>query len=638
MNKRLSKYAYGGIEGKAYIPFTTDSELKKSENSKLVLVVGVLLAILFAASTTYSGLKTGITVAAGIPGAVIGGSIIKAFKKDSILAPTLLQGMSSGGESVAGGLIYIIPAIILVGAEISFTTAVIAGMGGALLGIAVASIVQQNVIVEEHGNLIFPEALAISETIVATEEGGEPLKYMLIGSTIGAIYTFISDSFTNIANKIVEFQSNGFYKWRVGLEVNPMLVGLGFIIGISVAFDMMTGSLLANFVVTPIIGYFTAMLPDSVVAWNDPTVAVNTMSAYDIGSTYTKYIGAGAMLCGGFISIIKLIPIIISSIKEQFKAKSSDEPKSIFGKLVLFTGITISLIAFVIASHGNVVILLFASILAFLFVFMFSIVASRLAGSVGTSMLPVSGMTIASLVILTIVFVILGATTPEDNKTLLIFGAVIVTAIAVSGGYSQSQKASFLIGGSPNTMLKGFSLAVVFGVVTVTAVILLCAQTPNFATAFSMPQANLMAALTQGILAGNLPWAMILAGMALSLVVYMFGKSVMSVALGFYLPMDVVGILFIGGLLRKVVDTVLANSEDKEHRVSNGISLSTGIVAGSSIVGILGIAISIALPQVRLSEPISFLNNNIAALVQLAIALGLMYYYIVKYNPKKKKK
>ncbi len=636
MNKRLSKYAYGDIHGKDYTPFTTDSELKKSEDSILVLVIGILLAVLFAASTTYSGLKTGITVAAGIPGAVIGGSILKSMKRDNILAPTLLQGMSSGGESVASGLIYILPAIILIGAKISFPVAVISGIAGALLGIAVASIVQQNVIVEEHGNLIFPEALAISETIVATEEGGEPLKFMLIGSTIGAIFTFISDSFTNVANKLIEIQSNGFYKWRVGLEVNPMLIGLGFIIGMAVAFEMLAGSILANFVVTPTMGYFTSMLPDTVVAWNDPTVAVNTMTASQIASTYTKYIGAGAMLCGGFISIIKLIPIIISSIQEQFKAKSSDEPKSILGKIVIFTGIIMALLTFVIASNGNVVMMVFAGLLTLAFVFMFAIVSARLAGSVGTSMLPVSGMTIASLVILTIVFVLLGATSVEDNKALLVFGTVIVTAISVSGGYSQSQKASFLIGGSPNTMLKGFSLSAIAGVVTVTLVILLCAQTENFATAFAMPQAGLMSALTQGILAGNLPWAMVLAGMALSIVIYMFGKSVMSVALGFYLSMDVVGILFIGGLLRYVVDNVIKDPEVKEKRVGNGISLSTGIVAGSSIVGILGIVVTLFVPAVRLDAPIGLLSTNVAALIQLIIALGLMYYFIVKYNPKKK--
>ncbi len=636
MNKRLSKYAYGGVEGKAYTPFTTDSELKKSENNNLVLLVGILLAILFAASTTYSGLKTGITVAAGIPGAVIGSSIMKALKRDNILYPTLLQGMSSGGESVASGLIYIIPAIILIGSEVSFLTAVVAGIAGAFLGIAVASIVQQNVLVEEHGKLVFPEALAISETIVASEEGGEPLKFMLIGSAIGAVFTFISDSFANIANRVIVFQSNGFYKWRIGLEVNPMLVGLGFIIGISVAFDMMAGSILSNFVVTPTLAYFTAMLPDSVTAWNNPNVVVNTMTAGQISSTYTKYIGAGAMLCGGFISIIKLIPIIVNSIKEQFKVKSSDEPKNIFGKIVLFVGVAVGLLTFVIASKGNILMLIFAGLLTFLFVFMFSIVAARLAGSVGTSMLPVSGMTIASLVILTIVFVLLGATSIEDNKALLVFGAVIVTAISVSGGYMQSQKVSYIIGGSQNTMVKNFSLAAIAGVVTVVAVILLCAQVEGFATDFSMPQANLMAALTQGILAGNLPWAMVLAGMALSIVVYMFGKSVMSVALGFYLPMDVVGILFIGGLLRSAVDKYIKDPADREYRVGNGISLSTGIVAGSSIVGILGIMLSLFIPNLTLDTPVSFLNNNLVALVQLIIALGLMYYYIVKYNPKKK--
>ncbi len=635
MEKRLSKNAYGGVKGKDYVPFTTDTTLRQTENTGLVLVIGIILAVLFAASTAYSGMKTGLTVAAGIPGAVVGASLLKAFRKDNILSPTLLQGMASGGESIASGIIFVLPAVLIIGADLSLPVALLAGIGGSLLGIAVASMVQENLLVEEHGVLSYPEAMAISETLVATGEGGEPLKFMLIGSGIGAIYTLIGDSFKNIANKYISFQSASAYRWKVGLEVNPMLIGLGFIVGLEVALDMMAGSILAAFLVTPVIAYFVGVLPDTFTAWNNPDLVANTMSIGQVSSTYTKYIGAGAMLGGGFIGVFRLIPTIVKSMKEQFSSTGSTKSEGAFGKIIFALGIVALIVVAIIASNGNMMMLIFATLLSLLFIVMFVIVAGRLTGTVGTSNLPVSGMTIASLVVLTIFFVAIGATTPEDNKSLLIFASVIVTAISAAGGYLQSQKVSFIMGGNKNNMLKNYVFAAVAGVITVISVILLCSQSPTFVQDFQMPQANLMATLTQGILDGNLPWTMIFGGIALAVVLFIFKLPIMSVAIGFYLPMDIVGILFVGALLRYFVEKAIKSETERESRIGNGISMSAGLVVGSSLVGILGMGVMLANPAFQGDGPQGFLGTNTFAIGQLVLILVLLYFFIAKYGKKK---
>ncbi len=634
MKKRLSKNAYGGVKGSEYVPFNTDETLTKTENSYLVLIIGIILAIIFAASTTYSGMKTGLTVAAGIPGTVIGAGIMKAFGKDNILSPTLLQGMSSGGESIASGLIYVLPSIIIIGGKFTLFEGILVGVAGSLLGIAIASIVQKNLIVEEHGNLMYPEAMAISETLVATEEGGEALKFMLIGSGIGAVYAFIGESFKNLVNKYYEFVSHGAYRFRISLDVNPMLIGIGFIVGLDVAKIMMAGTLLSVFALNPMIAYFTQLLPDTVVAWNNPSLVVNTMSVAQINGTYTKYVGAGAMLGGGIISALKLVPVVVSSLKELTNKSSENKKESKFGKIILITGVVLLIASGLFISKGDITIFILATLLSFVFILVFSIVSGRVAGSLGTSNLPVSGMTIASLVVMTIMFVALGTTEPEENKVLLLYGAIIVTAIATSGGYVQSQKVAFIMGGSENHMLKNFTIAALFGVLTVVSVILLAVQSPDFVNDFAIPQATLMATLTQGILEGNLPWVMVFAGVAIAIVLFIFDLPVMSIATGIYLPMDIIGVLFIGATLRYLV-TISIKEEDREKRIGNGISMSAGLVAGSSLVGIAGMFILLLTPEMQ-SIPAGFFATNTFAMIQLGVMLTLIYYFIVVFKPKNK--
>ena len=628
MDNKLSKDAYGGVTGKDYIPYISTGS--KSGGNIAVLIIGIFLAALFAASTTYSGMKSGLTVAAGIPGSIIGSAFIAAFaKKKGILGKNLVQGMSSGGESVASGIIFVLPAVFLIGAKVTFLEGFLVGVGGVLFGIGVAALVHNYLLIEEHGKLMYPESMAISETLVASEGAGDSMKFMGIGFAIGGIVTVITSSFLNVANNVISYVNESFYKWKLEVEVSPLLLGIGFIVGLEVCLTMFAGSILSNFAIMPLIGYFSSLANDGVTVWNKPGVAVNAMQVKHIAGSYVKYIGAGMMLSGGLIGAIKLIPTIITSIKETMNAKSSNGAgSSSAGNLILFGGIVVVFIGGFVVSGGNIAMAITASILSLFLTLLFVIVSGRLTGTIGTSNLPVSGMTIASLVLLTLVFAVLGWKSPADTKSLLLFGTFMVTAISVGGGYVQSQKVSFILGGDKNEMQKYFAIAGIVGVIAVVATILLLSSKLALTgdnVPFALPQANLMATLTEGIISGKLPWVMIIVGVVMGVIFYLLKLPVMTVALGFYLPIATTSVILIGALVRTFVEKTSKSQIEKDVKVSNGIGLSSGLVAGGSLIGLVGIILQVS-GVLKGAGPSGFAASNGMAFIML---IGLVIATII---------
>ena len=570
-------------------------------------------------------MKSGLTVAAGIPGAIIGSMLVGAFAKDSgILGKNIIQGMSSGGESIASGLIFVLPAIILIGSDISFFEGLITGVGGALFGIGCSTLVYNYLIIEEHGKLMYPESMAISETLVASQGGGDAIKYMGIGFGISGIINVLTGSFMNLINSTMTFIGNPFYKWKFSLEVNPLLLGIGFIVGLDVSLTMFAGSILSNFAVAPLIGYFSDMAREDIFIWNDTAIAISTMDVNSISGSYVKYIGAGMMLCGGIIGAIKLIPTIVVSIKETLDARkdSTGEKGNSSEMLILVGGVVIGIIAAYLVSN-NITMAIVGIIVSLVLSFLFVIVSGRLTGTIGTSNLPVSGMTIASLVILTLVFVISGWTGLEDNKSLLLFAAFMVTAISVAGGYNQSQKVTYIIGGSKKEMQNSFALSSIVGVAVVTGTIVVLASQLSITGAdapFALPQANLMSTLTSGIMLGNLPWVMVIAGVVMALVFFMLNLPIMTIAIGFYLPISTTSIILVGALIRVFIEKITKDDYERQAKVSNGISLSSGLVAGGSIIGLIGIILQVSgiiTPRV----PTGFAASNSMAILLLIILI-----------------
>lgn len=637
MKNKLSKEAYGGVEGKNYIPYVTD-KTKRGTNIS-VLVIGIVLATVFAASTAYSGMKSGLTVAAGIPGAIIGSMLIGVFAKSKgILGKNITQGMSSGGESIASGVIYVLPAIILIGSKVTFIEGISVGIAGALFGIGALSLVYNYLIVEEHGKLMYPESMAISETLVASEAGGDAIKFMGIGFLISGVINVLGSSFLNLINNTITFIGSKFYKWKFSTEVNPLLLGIGFIVGLEVSLTMFAGSVLANFGITPLIGYFTDLADENVQSWNDVTLFLNEMDVNSIAGSYVKYIGAGMMLCGGIIGAIKLIPTIVISISETLKAKSSKDSKGENSGeiIILLGGIVIAIIAAFFISQG-ITMAIVAVIVSIILALLFVIVSGRLAGTIGTSNLPVSGMTIASLVILTLVFVTMGWKGQADNKSLLLFANFMVVAISIAGGYSQSQKVTYVIGGSKKEMQNSFVISSIVGVIVVTATVLILSNELAITGAeapFALPQANLMSTLTSGIMQGNLPWPMIIVGIVMALFLFLLDLPIMTIAIGFYLPISTTSIILVGALIRVLVEKMSKSKLEKEIRVSNGISLSSGLVAGGSIIGLLGIILQVT-GIINPRTPVGFAGGNIMAIILLIILVTATFIPIMSSKVKK---
>lgn len=622
MKKKLSKEAYGGVHGKDYVPYITDKS--KSGTNLSVIIIGILLSAVFAASTAYSGMKSGLTVAAGIPGAIIGSMLIGAFARNKgILGKNITQGMASGGESVASGMIYVLPSIILIGSSITFLEGLIVGVGGVLFGMGCLSLVYKYLIVEEHGKLMYPESMAISETLIASEGDGDAIKFMGIGFVISGIINVLTGSFLNIINNSITYVGSKFYKWKFSTEVNPLLLGIGFIVGLEVSLTMFAGSILANFGVAPLIGYFTDMAANNMHSWNDASLLLNQMDVNAISGSYVKYIGAGMMLCGGLIGAIKLIPTIVVSIKETLKAKSSKDSNSESNSseiIILLAGSVVAFIAgFMISQSIKMAII--AVIVSLLLSLLFVIVSGRLTGTIGTSNLPVSGMTIASLVILTLVFVIMGWSSQADNKSLLLFAAFMVVAISVAGGYSQSQKVSYIIGGSKKEMQNSFLISSIVGVVVVTGTIKILSEqlaVTGVDAQFALPQANLMATLTSGIMSGDLPWPMIIVGIVMALFLFLLNLPIMTIAIGFYLPISTTSIILVGALIRVFIEKMSKNEKEKETKVANGISLSSGLVAGGSIIGLVGIILQVT-GLITPKTPVGFASDNMMAIILLVI-------------------
>ncbi|MDR2832160.1 MAG: OPT/YSL family transporter [Streptococcaceae bacterium] len=619
-NKHLSKSAYGGVAGKDYIPYE-DGHKKKAGNL-IVLVLGIILAVLFASSTAYSGMKAGLTVAAGIPGAILGSGLLSIFiRKNNFLMKNILQAMATGGESIASGIIFVLPAVILIGGKVNFFEGIFVGIAAVLFGIGVMAFVQDYLFIEEHGKLIYPEAMAISETLVASDTGGDSLKFMGIGFGIGGIITTLTSAVFGVLNNNVSYVNEKFYKWKFDIEVNPMLSAIGFIVGLQISVMMFAGSILANFAIAPLIGYFAEMAQSGHTVWNNPSVQISAMQFADISGSYVKYIGAGMMISGGLIGAIKLIPTIVASVKATLAGrKSADKTESDpVGIVAILLGIVLAFVAGIVISGGNIAMAFLAGLLSLILSMLFVIVAGRLVGTIGTSNLPVSGMTIASLVILTLVFFTMGWTSTENLQSLLLFGTFIVTAISVSGGYSQAQKVTFVTGGNMSEVRRYYLGAAALGVLAVTGIIIVL-RDQLASGSFALPQANLMATLTQGILSGNLPWNMIIAGIVMGIVLQLLGLSIMTVAIGFYLPISTSSIILIGALVRVFIETI-SQKEGKgvlNARIASGVSLSSGLVAGSSILGLVGIILQVS-GVITVGSPVGFLAGNGIAWILLVV-------------------
>lgn len=571
-------------EFKPFVP----AEKEMKEFSITAVIVGVLLAVVFGAANAYLGLRVGMTVSASIPAAVVSMGILRGLlRRNSILESNLVQTIGSAGESLAAGAIFTLPALFLWAEEGKaetpdlFTITALALCGG-VLGVLFMVPLRKALIVKEHGVLPYPEGTACADVLLAGEEGGSGAKTVFFGMSFAALVKYVVDGMKVIPGAVMVPVNS--LKTLFSVQVYPALMGVGYICGIRIASYMFAGAVLGWFVLIPAIVSFggeSILYPGTVPI----TTLYNEDGASAIWSSYIRYIGAGAVAAGGIISLVKTLPLLFSTFYEAVKAARSGKEKSekrterdldirvVIGGIVLFALLIWLVPALPISFSGAWLVILFG--------FFFATVSSRMVGLVGSSNNPVSGMTIATLLLVTAWLKATNTIGMPGMIAAISIASVICIVAALAGDTSQDLKTGFLLGATPRRQQIGELIGVVVSAVTIGGVMMLLNHAWQFGSeALAAPQATLMKMITEGVMEGNLPWTLIFIGVFIGVAVEFMGVPVLPVAIGLYLPFELSASILVGGILRYV-------SSGKKKDDEGGILFCSGLIAGEGLMGIV---------------------------------------------------
>lgn len=616
-------------ETKSFKPFVpADSTLPEMTVTSIIL--GVVLAVLFGGANAYLGLRVGMTVSASIPAAVISMGIIrKILRKDSILENNMVQTIGSAGESVAAGAIFTLPALFLWAGEGSIETpslvliALIALFGG-LLGVMFMIPLRGALIVQEHGKLPYPEGKACAEVLEAGESGGAKAATVFSGLGIAALYKLIADGLrvfpSEVHYEIGAYKGSGF-----GADVLPALLGVGYICGPKVSSYLLAGGTVGWFVLMPLIAMFGG---DQVIY--PGSAPISEMGSFSIWSSYIKYIGAGAVAAGGIMSLVKSLPLIIRTFRDAVKGigvqvgeqnrQNKDLPMQLTVLIVGIIGIAMWLIpAIPVNFIGAILIIVFG--------FFFATVSSRMVGIIGSSNNPVSGMTIATLLVTTAVLKASGTIGMPGMIAAITIGSVICVAAAIAGDTSQDLKTGYLVGASPYRQQIGEIIGVIASALAVGGVLYLLNAAWGYGTdQLPAPQATLMKLVVEGVMNGNLPWSLVFAGVFTAIVVEILGIPVLPFAVGLYLPIHLSVPMMVGGMVRLYFDMQKMDEKKKKDKVENGILYSSGLIAGEGLVGILLAVFAVFGWDIDMSSVVNL--GNIGGIVAFAILTATLVMYI----------
>lgn len=571
-------------EFKPFVP----AEREMKEFSITAVIVGVLLAVVFGAANAYLGLRVGMTVSASIPAAVVSMGILRGLlRRNSILESNLVQTIGSAGESLAAGAIFTLPALFLWAEEGKaetpdlFTITALALCGG-VLGVLFMVPLRKALIVKEHGVLPYPEGTACADVLLAGEEGGSGAKTVFFGMGFAALVKYVVDGMKVIPGAVMVPVNS--LKTLFSVQVYPALMGVGYICGIRIASYMFAGAVLGWFVLIPAIVSFGG---ESILYPGTVPIATlyNEGGASAIWSSYIRYIGAGAVAAGGIISLVKTLPLLFSTFYEAVKAARSGKEKSekrterdldirfVIGGIILFALLIWLVPALPISFSGAWLVILFG--------FFFATVSSRMVGLVGSSNNPVSGMTIATLLLVTAWLKATNTIGMPGMIAAISIASVICIVAALAGDTSQDLKTGFLLGATPRRQQIGELIGVVVSAVTIGGVMMLLNQAWQFGSeALAAPQATLMKMITEGVMEGNLPWTLIFIGVFIGVAVEIMGVPVLPVAIGLYLPFELSASILVGGILRYV-------SSRKKKDAEGGILFCSGLIAGEGLMGIV---------------------------------------------------
>ncbi|MCA9738938.1 MAG: oligopeptide transporter, OPT family, partial [Gemmatimonadetes bacterium] len=556
----LPPEAYEEIPGDRYRPYVP-ADQSPAEFTLRAVALGIVLGVVFGAANAYLGLRVGLTVSASIPAAVMAVALFRALKRGTILEANIVQTVGSAGESVAAGVIFTLPAlfiwqrtdpdVVVSLMEIS----VIAALGG-LLGVLFMIPLRSYLISREHGKLPYPEGTACAEVQVAGEVGGTKARLLFEGLGVGALYQVLSNGRgLSLWNESPSFALPR--KAQIGGDFTPELLGVGFIIGPRIAAIMFGGSALAWLVLIPLIN-----------AWGGTdvvypaTAPMADLGSGDIWNHYIRYVGAGAVGCAGILTLIKSLPTIVESFKLGMKETGggggAHVPRT---QQDLPLGLVLGLAGLITVAlwlWPGVPVNLVGAVLIAVFSFFFVTVSSRIVGLIGSSSNPVSGMTIAALILTSLIWVALGLNdgSVAAKASVLAVGAVVCISAAIAGDTSQDLKTGFLLGATPRLQQMGELIGVLTSAAVMGAVLVVLNESYGIGTADGLPapQATLMSLVIDGVLNASLPWGFVLLGAALAAVAELvFKLPSLALAVGIYLPISLMTPIFVGGLMRQAL-------------------------------------------------------------------------------------
>ena len=583
-------------EKKEFQPYIPASKVTP-ELTITSIVMGILLAVIFGAANAYLGLRVGMTVSASIPAAVISMGVIRVLmRKNSILESNLVQTIGSAGESLAAGAIFTLPALFIwaregvMGKPSILEITLIALIGG-LLGVFFMIPLRNALIVKEHNTLPYPEGKACAEVLLAGEEGGSNAGTVFAGMGFAALFKFIIDGLKLVPSEVNWNGTTKNYPGSIGTQIYPAVMSVGYICGPRISSYMFAGGVLSWMVLIPIIVIFGAEM----VMYPEASRTIGEIFAADgasgIWGSYVRYIGAGALAAGGIISLIKSLPLIVRTFADAMKGMKGSAKvttlrteQDINMKIVLIAILILTLAVWLVPA---IPVSFIGAIIVVIFGFFFATVSSRMVGLVGSSNNPVSGMSIATLLIATLILKLTGSVGAAGMQAAIAIGSIICIVAAISGDTSQDLKTGYLLGATPKKQQYGEMIGVVASALAIGATLYLLDSAWGFGSAeLGAPQATLMKMVIEGIMGGQLPWALIFIGVAIAVIVEVIGIPVLPFAIGVYLPVQLNACIMVGGLIRLFFDK-MKESDKKKGIINDGILFCSGMIAGEGLVGIV---------------------------------------------------
>jgi putative OPT family oligopeptide transporter len=600
--KTLPPEAYQELPpGRKYIPFIPPGESVPEVTARSVLW-GLFMSLFFTFSIAYLGLKVGTVPEAAIPVAILAVGLGYGYtRRNSILENVIIQSIGAASGSVVAGAVFTIPALYILGLQTNILKIFLSTFLGGALGVLFLIPLRRYFCVEQHGKLPFPEGTATTEILVTGESGGEQARALILGIAVSGVYEFLAIA-VRAWNELITFRflpvvDRIAVKTRMVLKIDALsaFLGLGYVIGLRYNAVIAAGGILSHFAFIPIIWLLGQEFPQALYPGRVP---IGQMNEAQIFTTYVRNIGIGAIFMAGVLGIIKSMPVMVRSLSLGFKqifrgGRTEDQAELRTDRDIRMSTIILGLLASAVGLFlyflwiSNVKYALIGTVICLLFSFLFTTVAAYAIAIVGTN--PISGMTLITIILTSVVLIGAGLAGDQGMAVALLIGAVVATALSVSGSFITDLKIGYWLGATPRNQER-FKFAGIFvSALTVGVAIYILNRAFSFQSeALAAPQANLMAAVIKSMMSREpVTWILYGIGASVTIVMEMAKVPSLAFALGMYLPLHLTTPLVIGGFLSHLVKKSSKDKDTAERRHNRGTLVSSGFIAGGALVGIL---------------------------------------------------